>query len=195
VHRKAKVTRMFKSPDGHPNALEATEQGLWVGEQVTDNAYLLDWHTGEVLNKVATESSNTSGPAYGGGYLWMGANGRPQHARRRGVHGVMFADDSLWVTCFKWNVVARLDPETMKVQQKIPFHLSRPHGLAWDHDGRVLDIIRLEKGKGSRSARNGHSRRQVDLPRRGHRSSRLFLAAAPTAVISIESMHSGGKLR
>ena len=67
--RKAKVTKMFKSPDGHPNALEATDQGLWVGEQVTDNAYLLDWRTGEVLKKVATESSNTSGMAYGGGYL------------------------------------------------------------------------------------------------------------------------------
>lgn len=75
--RKAKVTRRFKSPDGHPNALEATPQGLWVGEQVTDNAYLLDWRNGEILKKVTTESSNTSGLAYGGGYLWMGANGGP----------------------------------------------------------------------------------------------------------------------
>ena len=45
--RKAKVTKLFKSPEGHPNALEATPQGLWVGEQVSDNAYLLDWRTGE----------------------------------------------------------------------------------------------------------------------------------------------------
>jgi hypothetical protein len=29
---------LFKSPDGHPNALEATPQGLWAGEQVTDIA-------------------------------------------------------------------------------------------------------------------------------------------------------------
>src|SRR5450755_422412 len=75
--RPARVTRMFKSPDAHPNALEATPEGLWVGEQVTDIAYLLDWKTGEVLKKVPTESSNTSGMAYGGGYLWMGANGGP----------------------------------------------------------------------------------------------------------------------
>ena len=193
--RKARVTKLFKSPDGHPNALEATPQGLWVGEQVTDNAYLLDWKTGEPLKKIVTESSNTSGMAVGGGYLWMGANGgplgrfprpdEPKHGRivkidietgrtvgvyripdEGGVHGVLYAEDSLWITCFKWNVVARLDPETFKVQAKIPLHLTRPHGLAWDppgiwvgysndylflkqdvNDGRVLDIISLEKGK------------------------------------------------
>ena len=192
--RRARVTRLFKSPDLHPNALEATPEGLWVGEQVTDIAYLLDWKTGEVLKKIPTESSNTSGLAYGGGYLWMGANGGPLGRFPRpdelkygrivkvdpetgrtvgvykipddgGVHGVLWADNSLWITCFKWNVIARLDPDTMQVQHKIPLHLSRPHGLAWDPpgiwvgysndylfmkqgmDGRVLDIISLEKGK------------------------------------------------
>lgn len=192
--KNARVTKVFKSPNGHPNALESTPQGLWVGEQVTDIAYLLDWKTGEVLKKIPTESSNTSGLAYGGGYLWMGANGgplgrfarpdEPKHGRivkvdpetgrtvgvyrmpdEGGVHGVMYADDSLWMTCFKWNVVARVDPETFKVQDRFPLHLSRPHGLAWDppgiwvgysndylfmkqdpRDGRVLDIIALKKG-------------------------------------------------
>src|SRR5690242_13616265 len=75
--KPARVTKLFKSPNGHPNALESTPEGLWVGEQVTDIAYLLDWKTGEVLKKIPTESSNTSGMAYGGGYLWMGANGGP----------------------------------------------------------------------------------------------------------------------
>jgi hypothetical protein len=69
------------------------------------------------------------------------------------------------MTCFKWNCIARVDPETFKVQHRIPLHLSRPHGLAWDppgiwvgysndylflkqdlNDGRVLDIISLRKG-------------------------------------------------
>jgi len=59
-----------------------------------------------------------------------------------------------------------VDPETFKIQAKVPLHLTRPHGLAWDppgiwvgysndylfikqsiEDGRVLDIISLEKGK------------------------------------------------
>ena len=192
--RSAKFTRLWKSPDGHPNALEATPEGLWVGEQVTDTAYLLDWKTGEVLKRVPTDSSNTSGIAYGGGYLWMGANGGPLGRMARpgeptygrivkvdvetgktvgvyripdegGVHGVLYADDSLWFTCFKWNCIARVNPETFQVLHKIPLHLSRPHGLAWDppglwvgysndylyfkqdiQDGRVLDIIALKKG-------------------------------------------------
>jgi streptogramin lyase len=193
THR-AKVTKLFRSPDGHPNALEATPQGLWVGEQVTDRAYLLDWKTGEVLKKVETESSNTSGLAFGGGYLWMGANGGATGRLRRpnepdygrivkvdpetgrtlgvyripdggGVHGVLYADDSLWMTCFKWNVIARVNPDTFEVLHKFPLHLTRPHGLAWDPpgiwvgysndyvflkqditDGRLLEVIMLEKG-------------------------------------------------
>jgi len=194
THR-AKVTKLFRSPEGHPNALEATPEGLWVGEQISDRAYLLDWKTGEVLKKLDTESSNTSGMAYGGGYLWMGANGgpigrlprpdEPHYGRivkvdpetgrtvgvykvpdEGGVHGVLWADNALWMTCFKWNVIARVDPDTFKVTHKFPLHLTRPHGLAWDppgmwvgysndwvflkqdiQDGRVLEIITLEKGK------------------------------------------------
>jgi streptogramin lyase len=186
--------RLFRSPDGHPNALEATPEGLWVGEQVTDRAYLLDWKTGAVLKKVETESSNTSGIAYGGGYLWMAANGaaigrllHPKELKNGrivqvdpstgrtvkvhptpdggGCHGVVFGDGSLWVTCFKWNVIARIDPKTFEVQAKFPLQHSRPHGLAWDppgmwvgysndfvflkqdiKDGRVLESVTIEKG-------------------------------------------------
>jgi streptogramin lyase len=192
--RNGRITKLFKSPDGHPNALEATPEGLWVGEQITDIAYLLDWKTGEALKKIPTESSNTSGMAYGGGYLWMGANGgplgrlprpdEPRHGRivkvdpesgrtvgvyripdEGGVHGVLYADDALWLTCFKWNVIARVNPDTFKVEHKFPLHLTRPHGLAWDppgiwvgysndylflkqdpNDGHVLDIVGLKKG-------------------------------------------------
>ena len=193
--RRAKVTKLFRSPDGHPNALEATPQGLWVGEQVTDRAYLLDWKTGEVLKKVETESSNTSGMAFGGGYLWMGANGGPVMRDPRpgerkdgrivkvepetgrtvavyktpdegGVHGVLWADGALWMTCFKWKTIARVDPATFSVTHQFPLHHTRPHGLAWDppgmwvgysndwlfhkqdiKDGRILETIMLEKDK------------------------------------------------
>src|ERR1700688_2376458 len=72
--RKA-VTKLFKSPEGHPNGLEATNEGLWIAEEVSERAYLVDWH-GKVLHKVDTESHNVSGIAVGGGYLWMACNGR-----------------------------------------------------------------------------------------------------------------------
>ena len=31
--RNARITKLFKSPEGHPNALEATPEGLWVGDR------------------------------------------------------------------------------------------------------------------------------------------------------------------
>jgi len=158
THR-AKATRLFASPEGHPNALEATPEGLWVGEQISDTAYLLDWKTGKVLKKIPTDASNTSGIAYGGGYLWVAANGGPvmrdpKPGERKdgrivkvdaeisrtigtfntpdggGCHGLVYADNSLWMTCFKWNVIAQVDPETFAVRHKFPLHLTRPHGLA-----------------------------------------------------------------
>src|SRR5437588_5788073 len=72
---RPKVELLWKAPEAHPNALQATTEGLWVADQVTDAAYLLNWKTGKLIRMVQTESSNTSGIAYGGGFLWMGANG------------------------------------------------------------------------------------------------------------------------
>jgi streptogramin lyase len=91
--RKAKTTKLFKSPDGFPNAIAATPEGLWIGEQkesgqgainyhlpepqdLTEHAWLVDWN-GKVLKTVATQSRNTSGMAVGGGYVWMCANSAP----------------------------------------------------------------------------------------------------------------------
>ena len=31
--RKAKTTKLFKSPQGFPNAVSVTPEGLWIGEQ------------------------------------------------------------------------------------------------------------------------------------------------------------------
>src|SRR6266705_308945 len=63
--RKATVAKLFKTPDGHPNALDATAEGFWVGEQVTDRAILMDF-SGEVLKAFQTECHNCSGLAAGG---------------------------------------------------------------------------------------------------------------------------------
>jgi streptogramin lyase len=73
--RPAKVERLFKAPDIHPNALEATPEGLWIGDQVSEKVFLVDWKTGKVQKELQTESHNTSGLAIGGGYMWLGANG------------------------------------------------------------------------------------------------------------------------
>lgn len=159
---KAKVEPLWKSSDGHPNALEATEEGLWVGEQVSDVAYLLDWRTGKVLRKVPTESSNTSGIAFGGGFLWVAANGRAQQREPRptdakagevvkidnhtektvarypmpgggGVHGLVWGRNSLWITTLKLKTLTQVDAE-FRILHSIPVTLTRAHGLAWDGD-------------------------------------------------------------
>ena len=75
--RKAAIAKLFKTPDRHPNALDVTEDGFWIGEQVTDRVILMDI-TGRVLKAFQTECHNCSGLAVGGGYLWLSANGAAQ---------------------------------------------------------------------------------------------------------------------
>lgn len=70
-----KTELLFKSPDRYPNALEASPEGLWVGDQVSERINLLDWKTGKVLQDFVGEAHNTSGLAVGGGYIWVGCNG------------------------------------------------------------------------------------------------------------------------
>jgi hypothetical protein len=64
--RKVRTTVLFKSPEGYPNALALAPEGLWIGEQKSDNACLVDWN-GKLLKTVKTESKNTRGMAVGGG--------------------------------------------------------------------------------------------------------------------------------
>src|SRR6267154_3145185 len=92
--RKAKTTKLFKSPSGFPNGVAVTSEGLWIGEQklsgaaaaqyhleepkdLSEKAWLVDWN-GKLLKEVSTPSRNTSGMAVGGGYVWMCANAPPQ---------------------------------------------------------------------------------------------------------------------
>lgn len=70
-----KIEMLWKSPDRYPNALEASPEGLWVGDQVSERINLLDWKTGKVLQDFIGEAHNTSGLAVGGGYIWVGCNG------------------------------------------------------------------------------------------------------------------------
>ena len=94
--RKAKTTKLFKSPGLYPNALAVmtdSPNGLWIGQQkITasnsktynlpvppdpdEAAWLVDWN-GKLLKTVTTHSRNTSGMAYGNGCVWMGANSEP----------------------------------------------------------------------------------------------------------------------
>src|SRR5688500_15988810 len=78
-----KIEMLWKSPDRYPNALEASPEGLWVGDQVSERINLLDWKTGKVLEDFVGEAHNTSGLAVGGGYIWVGCNGAGTAANLR----------------------------------------------------------------------------------------------------------------
>ena len=164
IRMRRKVEILYQSPEGHPNGLEATPEGLWVAEQISDRAHLLDWETGKSLTAYDTQSSNTSGLAYGGGYLWMAANGpglmrekRPHDVEKggrivkidaktgkhvknystpngKGLHGLMWHEDSLWITQFGPNKIVRADAD-LNVQSSFSVPLGRAHGLGWDGDG------------------------------------------------------------
>ena len=159
--RKATITKLFKTPDGHPNALDATADGFWIGEQVTDRAVLMDF-SGKVLKAVQTECHNCSGLAVGGGYLWMSANGAEQFDRpvktdrtnqeilqcdmdgkvpKRhdiplgggGVTGIEYVDGKLWIAAGRLKALMQVDAETFQPIVAHPFQMARPHGLAWDN--------------------------------------------------------------
>lgn len=82
-----KIERWFRAPYGMPNGVQATEEGIWVVDQVTDRAALLDVSEADeygmlrLRTEVQTESSNTSGMAWGEGSLWLAANGSAEKWR------------------------------------------------------------------------------------------------------------------
>ena len=125
--RQGKVDRLFKAPDGHPNALEAAPDGLWIGDQVSEKVFKVDWHTGKVLHEVQTESHNTSGLAVGGGYLWLNANGgvsgrRPARPQDKPVGEIVQADIKTG--------------KTVKVYQ--PPWRTGVHGITWVEQTQTL---------------------------------------------------------
>lgn len=77
------IERLYRAPYSMPNGLEFTSEGLWIVDQMTDRIALVsleppgdpDYFVFKLLCEIPSESSNTSGLAYGGGFLWLAANG------------------------------------------------------------------------------------------------------------------------
>jgi hypothetical protein len=159
--RTIRSTRLYKVPEGYPNALAGSPEGLWVGEQKkpdavekSEKAMLLDWKTGKLLKTVVTQSRNTSGMAYGGGYIWMGANsdvegifqtdmnsrtishrqiplGPPDNGG--GTHGALWHEGKLWIVANRMRGILRVDPKTWQPEYFFPFSFARWHDIAWDN--------------------------------------------------------------
>jgi hypothetical protein len=178
--RSAKTTRVFKSPGMYPNALAVMTDapgGLWIGQQkITESnsktynlpvladpdeaAWLVDWN-GKLVKTVMTKSRNTSGMAYGGGCVWMGANSEPygifqvdmnskQITHRQiplsidgsgsGCHGVKWHNGKLWIAALRLGGILRVDPTTWVPEVLIRASSEerpRLHDVAFDNEGNI----------------------------------------------------------
>lgn len=161
--RKGRITPLFKSPEGYPNAIASASEGLWIGEQKTDNACLVDWN-GKLLKTMKTESKNTSGIAAGGGFVWMGANTAPNGisqldtngrtvSQRQvplgggGCHGLEYRDGKIWIAALRLRGILRVDAKTWEPEYLIPYNVQRAHGLAVEN-GAVWLVTGSDAGAG-----------------------------------------------
>jgi len=186
--RTAKTTRLFKSPGNYPNALAVMTDapgGLWIGQQKITSpnspyglpadpdpdeaAWLVDWN-GKLLKTVNTHSRNTSGMAYGGGCVWMGANSAPfgifqvdmsskEVTHRQiplsidgnggGCHGVKWHDGKLWIAALRLGGILRVDPTTWVPEVLIRVSSDekpRLHDVAFDNDGNIWVVTGNNSG-------------------------------------------------
>lgn len=76
-----KIEAWFRAPYSVPNGLQVTDEGLWIVDQITDRVALIElenpneYGVTRLVRDIPTESSNTSGLTFGGGTLWLAANG------------------------------------------------------------------------------------------------------------------------
>jgi len=162
-HRRVMTKNLFKSPPGYPNAIAIAPEGLWIAEQKAnygkvakyspEACWLVDWK-GKLLKTVLTESWNTSGMAYGDGFVWMGANAGPEGIYQTdmnsktishrqiplgpvdnggGCHGLMWHEGKLWIVANRLRGILRVDPTTWEPEFMIAITTARWHGIAWDN--------------------------------------------------------------
>ncbi len=81
------IQKVFRAPYSVPNGLQVTHHGLWIVDQITDRVALIeiaadvDYAVPKLIRDISSESSNTSGMAYGEGALWLAANGSAERWR------------------------------------------------------------------------------------------------------------------
>ncbi len=124
------IKKLFRAPYGVPNALQVVGDQLWVADQITDRVALIEiaepseYGVTRLVRDVPSDSSNTSGMAFGGGSLWLAANcqatlwrpARPMDAQQGAGE------------------IIELDPETGATRRRwaVPGP-SGVHGMEYDH--------------------------------------------------------------
>ena len=111
------IRRLFRAPYGVPNALQVVNGQLWVADQITDRLALIEiaepseYGVTRLVRDIPSESSSTSGMAWGGGSLWVAANcqatlwrpDRPSDAQQ-GEGAILEVDPASGHTVRRWPV-------------------------------------------------------------------------------------------
>lgn len=163
IKTPSQVETAFIAPTPAPNGMNASPEGLWMIDQITDDAYLVD-QKGKILRRILTESGNSSGLAYGQGHLWVALNGGPRNRAERPtdrygffilkispvtgktlavfelsgegrVHGLEWNRGKIWVTRPAARVIQLIELNRFLVICEMKVSHDRSHGLAWDGDG------------------------------------------------------------
>ena len=146
------IEKVFDSPGPQPNGMQATEDGLWILDQQTNEAHLVSYN-GDVKKTLATGSDRGSGITDTGDTLWLAstysceilstdpesgetlASYETPGAGQTGAHGLEWRDNKLWIAVPPSATVYQVDVEDgFKVIHTLPAPGDRPHGIAWVGD-------------------------------------------------------------
>ena len=124
------ISKLFRAPYGVPNALQVVGDQLWVADQITDRVALIEiaepseYGVTRLVRDMPSESSNTSGMAWGGGSLWLAAN----------------CEATLWRPARSTDAekgegaILEVDPDTGATRNRWPIPCGGcVHGMEYDH--------------------------------------------------------------
>jgi streptogramin lyase len=147
------IETRFDTPGPQPNGMQATAEGLWILDQITNELHLVSY-SGDVLKTLATDSDKGSGVTDSGDALWLASTysceilkidretGKtlarwpsPDHSKT-GSHGLEWRDGKLWIANPPSATIYQVEVSNgdLRVIHTIPAPGNRPHGLAWDGD-------------------------------------------------------------
>lgn len=147
------IESLFLTPGPQPNGMQATAEGLWILDQITNELHLVSY-SGEVLKTLATEADKGSGVTDSGDALWLASTysceilkidresgatlgrWRSPDPSKTGSHGLEWRDGTLWIANPPSATIYQVDVSDggFTVIHQIPAPGNRPHGLAWDGD-------------------------------------------------------------
>lgn len=177
----AKIERIFDSPGPQPNGMQATEEGLWIIDQRSNEVHLVSYE-GEVKKAFETESDRGSGITHTGTKLWLAStysceilsidpdDGKTltKHetpgSGETGAHGLEWRDNKLWVAVPPSATIYQVDVENdFKMIHTIPAPDDRPHGIAWIGD-ELWCVETNHRAIYQLNPENGDHIRKIDIP-------------------------------